>query len=168
MLSEMATGGGGETPQLPCRGLGITNTVSIYDVPDTADIVSETSRRKGDKASRRHAKVLTGISDALQGMMQVHQGMQYGAPSASMYQPQQQYVPIPQHQQNEQLRQFWLQQHREIQEVGTDPAEFKNHQLPLARIKKASQAAQDHFCLISAPSLQAGQPEQSLMAHWLH
>jgi hypothetical protein len=25
---------------------------------------------------------------------------------------------------------------REVQAVGTDPAEFKNHQLPLARIKK--------------------------------
>ena len=73
--------------------------------------------------------------------MQVHQGMQYGAPAASVYQQPQQYVPIPQHQQNEQLRQFWLQQHSEIQEVGTDPAEFKNHQLPLARIKKARHTA---------------------------
>jgi hypothetical protein len=25
---------------------------------------------------------------------------------------------------------------REVQAVGTDPVEFKNHQLPLARIKK--------------------------------
>ena len=40
-------------------------------------------------------------------------------------------------QQNEQLRQFWYQQAQEILQVGTDPAEFKNHQLPLARIKKA-------------------------------
>lgn len=40
-------------------------------------------------------------------------------------------------QQNEQLRQFWHQQMQEILGVGTDPAEFKNHQLPLARIKKA-------------------------------
>ncbi len=99
-----------------------------------------------DKASRKHAKGLTGMRHALQGMMQVHQGMQYGGPSPSMYQPQQQYVPIPQHQQNEQLRQFWLQQHREIQEVGTDPAEFKNHQLPLARIKKASLALAHQLC----------------------
>lgn len=38
--------------------------------------------------------------------------------------------------QQEQLRQFWLQQMQEIHQVGTDPAEFKNHQLPLARIKK--------------------------------
>ena len=75
--------------------------------------------------------------------MQVHQGMQYGTPAASMYQPQQ-YMPIPQHQQNEQLRQFWIQQHREVQEVGTDPAEFKNHQLPLARIKKVGHSPSDH------------------------
>ncbi len=39
-------------------------------------------------------------------------------------------------QQSIQLRMFWEQQHLEIQQVGTDPAEFKNHQLPLARIKK--------------------------------
>lgn len=92
-------------------------------------------------------------SHALQGMMQVHQGMQYGAPPASVYQPQQQYVPIPQHQQNEQLRQFWLQQAREIQEVGTDPAEFKNHQLPLARIKKASFTIAHFQCRIGAKIL---------------
>ena len=38
--------------------------------------------------------------------------------------------------QSAQLRQFWLQQADEISQVGTDMAEFKNHQLPLARIKK--------------------------------
>ena len=38
--------------------------------------------------------------------------------------------------QSESLRAFWAQQMREVQAVGTDPAEFKNHQLPLARIKK--------------------------------
>lgn len=38
--------------------------------------------------------------------------------------------------QQEQLRQFWLGHMQEIHQVGTDPAEFKNHQLPLARIKK--------------------------------
>ena len=36
----------------------------------------------------------------------------------------------------DQLRQFWQTQMQEVQGVGTDPAEFKNHQLPLARIKK--------------------------------
>lgn len=34
------------------------------------------------------------------------------------------------------LRAFWEEQNREIAAVGRDPAEFKNHQLPLARIKK--------------------------------
>lgn len=109
--------------------------------------------REGDKALAGRAKALTGTPHALQGMMQVHQGMQYGAPPASVYQPQQQYVPIPQHQQNEQLRQFWLQQAREIQEVGTDPAEFKNHQLPLARIKKASLTIVHIQCRIGAKIL---------------
>ena len=147
-----------QSPSCFAAGLADQNTEPILEVPTTADIVSEILRRKGDKALRRHAKVLTGISDALQGMMQVHQGLQYGGPSASMYQPQQQqqqqqYVPIPQHQQNEQLRQFWLQQHREIQEVGTDPAEFKNHQLPLARIKKASSAAAPKLSRITVSSL---------------
>ena len=100
--------------------------------------------------------------------MQLQPGLQYGAAGPSgMYPPAGQYIPMPQQQQNEQLRLFWLQQQQEIQQVqfprrcfayiiqghvcaaadcpkctrlrvqvGTDPAEFKNHQLPLARIKK--------------------------------
>lgn len=39
-------------------------------------------------------------------------------------------------QQNAELKKFWREQMAEIEQVGTDPAEFKNHQLPLARIKK--------------------------------
>ncbi|KAJ9518811.1 hypothetical protein QJQ45_026078, partial [Haematococcus lacustris] len=35
------------------------------------------------------------------------------------------------------LREFWSDQMREVEQVPSDPAEFKNHQLPLARIKKA-------------------------------
>ncbi|KAL0029837.1 hypothetical protein WJX77_003009 [Trebouxia sp. C0004] len=46
-------------------------------------------------------------------------------------------------QQSIQLRMFWEQQHLEIQQVGTDPAEFKNHQLPLARIKKIMKSDED-------------------------
>jgi hypothetical protein len=46
--------------------------------------------------------------------------------------PQQQLAPS----QQEQLRAFWQGQLQEVQQVGNDPAEFKNHQLPLARIKK--------------------------------
>ncbi len=49
-------------------------------------------------------------------------------------------------QQNEQLRQFWHQQMQEIMQVGTDPAEFKNHQLPLARIKKVCTTGLDCPC----------------------
>ena len=36
----------------------------------------------------------------------------------------------------EKLKEFWEEQMGEVEQVGTDPAEFKNHQLPLARIKK--------------------------------
>lgn len=36
----------------------------------------------------------------------------------------------------EELRAFWQEQYREIEQVQTDAHEFKNHQLPLARIKK--------------------------------
>jgi hypothetical protein len=46
--------------------------------------------------------------------------------------PQQQLAPS----QQEQLRAFWQGQLQEVQQVGNDPTEFKNHQLPLARIKK--------------------------------
>lgn len=82
-------------------------------------------------------------SAVAQGVLPMHQGMNFppvpsGMPSGvptGMYQPAT-YMPMPQQQQNEQLRMFWLQQNQEIQQVGTDPAEFKNHQLPLARIKK--------------------------------
>ena len=42
---------------------------------------------------------------------------------------------------SDQMRQFWQTQMQEVQLVGTDPAEFKNHQLPLARIKKVSSSA---------------------------
>jgi nuclear transcription factor Y gamma len=42
--------------------------------------------------------------------------------------------------QQEQLRAFWQGQLQEVQQVGNDPAEFKNHQLPLARIKKVRRA----------------------------
>ena len=63
--------------------------------------------------------------------------LQMGAPYATAglaYPPQ--YLPPQLAAQQEQLRQFWQGQMQEIHQVGTDPAEFKNHQLPLARIKK--------------------------------
>ena len=37
---------------------------------------------------------------------------------------------------NEQLRDFWMGVRNDVEEAGMDPAEYKNHQLPLARIKK--------------------------------
>jgi hypothetical protein len=36
----------------------------------------------------------------------------------------------------EQLKKFWAEMMEDVQGVGTDPAEFKSQQLPLARIKK--------------------------------
>lgn len=44
--------------------------------------------------------------------------------------------PVAAHATDPSLRGFWEEQAREVDAVGTDPAQFKNHQLPLARIKK--------------------------------
>ncbi|KAL6762190.1 histone-fold-containing protein [Haematococcus lacustris] len=41
------------------------------------------------------------------------------------------------------LREFWSDQMREVEQVPSDPAEFKNHQLPLARIKKIMKSDED-------------------------
>ena len=43
---------------------------------------------------------------------------------------------IHQHATDESMRDFWQQQMVEVQGVGTNTEDFKNHQLPLARIKK--------------------------------
>ena len=52
-------------------------------------------------------------------------------------QQQQQYAAVPQGDMYaELLAPFWEQQVQEVGQVGRDAAEFKNHQLPLARIKK--------------------------------
>jgi hypothetical protein len=40
------------------------------------------------------------------------------------------------HELQEQLSKFWAEMRDEVDNVGTDPAEFKSQQLPLARIKK--------------------------------
>jgi nuclear transcription factor Y gamma len=40
------------------------------------------------------------------------------------------------HELQEQLSKFWSEMRDEVDNVGTDPAEFKSQQLPLARIKK--------------------------------
>lgn len=44
--------------------------------------------------------------------------------------------PPPSSQQQEALRVFWQQQIEEVLTMPSDPTLFKNHQLPLARIKK--------------------------------
>ena len=43
---------------------------------------------------------------------------------------------IHQHATDESMREFWQSQMLEVQGVGTNTEDFKNHQLPLARIKK--------------------------------
>ena len=60
-----------------------------------------------------------------------------------------------QRQQTENLANFWREQMAEIEAVGTDAAEFKNHQLPLARIKK-----------VGAPSAAASPPAGARSARW--
>lgn len=59
-------------------------------------------------------------------------GQQYAQQFAQHYAAQNQQPAA----QTDQMRQFWAQQLQEIEQVPSDPAEFKNHQLPLARIKK--------------------------------
>ena len=42
------------------------------------------------------------------------------------------------HELQQQLAKFWTEMMEDVKKVGTDPAEFKSQQLPLARIKKVS------------------------------
>ena len=51
---------------------------------------------------------------------------------------------IHQHATDESMREFWQAQMIEVQGVGTNSEDFKNHQLPLARIKKVRNI---FFCL---------------------
>lgn len=41
------------------------------------------------------------------------------------------------------LERIWAEEQREIDHLGTDPSEFKSHQLPLARIKKIMKSDED-------------------------
>lgn len=43
------------------------------------------------------------------------------------------------------LQTFWAQQLHEVQQVSADVTEFKNQQLPLARIKKVSSKHDGHM-----------------------
>ena len=82
------------------------------------------------------AAVEQGLLLQAQQLGAQHLTGQYGAPPVPSQYP---YVPQPvaSAPSADALRGFWQQQMQEVQLVGTDPGEFKNHQLPLARIKKA-------------------------------
>jgi len=83
-----------------------------------------------------------------------------------------QYAPMqPQHQQL--LKQFWKGQKEEIMQVQVDPNEFKNHQLPLARIKKIMKSDEDvRMIAAEAPVLFAKACEMFILEltlrSWIH
>lgn len=83
-----------------------------------------------------------------------------------------QYAPMqPQHQ--HQLKQFWKGQKEEIMQVQVDPNEFKNHQLPLARIKKIMKSDEDvRMIAAEAPVLFAKACEMFILEltlrSWIH
>lgn len=85
-------------------------------------------------------RALTLASPLPDARVRAQQMQQYAAiaqqyPGAAYAQPYG--VPPPTNQQSDQLKQFWASQMVEVQQVPSDPTVFKNHQLPLARIKKA-------------------------------
>lgn len=57
---------------------------------------------------------------------------------------------IHQHATDESMREFWQAQMIEVQGVGTNTEDFKNHQLPLARIKKVRDIVFFSFFFFSA------------------
>lgn len=75
--------------------------------------------------------------------------------------------------QAEQLKQFWQGQLVEVSEVPSDPAVFKNHQLPLARIKKIMKSDEDvRMISAEAPVLFAKACEMFILEltlrSWMH
>ena len=102
------------------------------------------ARHERTGASRTPTRCLASVLQGVQagraganaGARRAQAGLAAPFPPAAFPAPAAYMTPLMA-QQNEQLRQFWHQQMQEILGVGTDPAEFKNHQLPLARIKKA-------------------------------
>ncbi|MEW5302831.1 MAG: hypothetical protein WDW36_005574 [Sanguina aurantia] len=73
----------------------------------------------------------------------------------------------------EQLKPFWQQQMIEVEQVGHDAAEFKNHQLPLARIKKIMKSDEDvRMISAEAPVLFAKACEifilELTLRSWIH
>lgn len=95
------------------------------------------------------------------------QAAQYGQPYPQHYVAAQ---PAPQ---SDQLRSFWQSQLTEVEHVGNDPAEFKNHQLPLARIKKIMKSDEDvRMISAEAPVLFAKACEMFILEltlrSWIH
>ncbi|KAL6517984.1 Agglutinin-like protein 1 precursor [Orobanche minor] len=89
-------------------------------------------------------------------------------PQASGYPPQPPYQHLL-HQQQQQLQMFWNCQRQEIEQVN----DFKNHQLPLARIKKIMKADEDvRMISAEAPILFAKACELFILEltirSWLH
>ncbi|XP_039131247.1 nuclear transcription factor Y subunit C-6-like [Dioscorea cayenensis subsp. rotundata] len=74
-------------------------------------------------------------------VMGVAAPVQYGTPAAAgaPYQAYQHMFAQQQQQQQQQLQMFWADQYREIEQT----TDFKNHSLPLARIKKIMKADED-------------------------
>mmetsp|Transcript_2941 Transcript_2941/g.7141 ORF Transcript_2941/g.7141 Transcript_2941/m.7141 type:complete len:190 (-) Transcript_2941:24-593(-) len=74
---------------------------------------------------------------------------------------------------NQQLRNFWEEQMEEIKEVPTETSVFKNHQLPLARIKKIMKSDEDvRMISAEAPVLFAKACElfilELTLRSWMH
>ena len=75
--------------------------------------------------------------------------------------------------QSQQLKSFWEQQMQEVKEVPTDTSVFKNHQLPLARIKKIMKSDEDvRMISAEAPVLFAKACElfilELTLRSWMH
>ena len=75
--------------------------------------------------------------------------------------------------QSQQLKSFWEQQMQEVKEVPTDTTVFKNHQLPLARIKKIMKSDEDvRMISAEAPVLFAKACElfilELTLRSWMH
>ena len=80
--------------------------------------------------------------------------------------------PLAQHH-RQQLSMFWNQQMQEVENVSSDPNDFKNHQLPLARIKKIMKSDEDvRMISAEAPVLFARACEMFILEltlrSWIH
>lgn len=100
-------------------------------------------------------------------------GQQFNPFQQQQQQQPQQQQPQSQGPNQDQLRTFWQGQMVEVEQVGNDPAEFKNHQLPLARIKKIMKSDEDvRMISAEAPVLFAKACEMFILEltlrSWIH